>query len=155
MGEGTGVPICRAAEHLGVHARDGRFAGIVARDLGQGGRVVALWKWWSWQAGPTGQRAERAQRGRSRWRAGPGHQGERRRWLAGLLARSERLQRAEQRWASAGRCSGRGGAAQEERGAGCSGEEGEKGWAEGKSWAGHSVGLGFVFLSYFLSPFLF
>ena len=46
--------------------------------------------------------------------------------------------------------SGHGGAAQEERGAGCSGEEGEKGWAEGKSWAGHSVGLGFVFLSYFL-----
>ena len=45
--------------------------------------------------------------------------------------------------------------AREERGAGCSGEEGEKGWAEGKSWAGHSVGLGFVFLSYFLSPFLF
>ena len=67
--------------------------------------------------------------------------------------------------------SGRGGVAQEERGAGCSGEEGEKGWAEGKSWAGHSVGparekkswfraelaagLGLVFLSYFLSPFLF
>ena len=64
-GEGTGVPICRAAGRLGVRARDGRFAGIVAGDLGQGGGVVALRKGWSWQAGPTGQRAgeREAQRG--------------------------------------------------------------------------------------------
>ena len=87
-------------------------------------------------------------------------------------ARGVRVERAERRWASAGRCFGRVGAAQEDRGAGCAGEEGEKGWAEGKSWAGRSVGpawkkkrswaraelaagLGLVFLSYFLSPFLF
>jgi hypothetical protein len=35
------APICRVAERLGMHARDGRFAGIVAGDLGG---VVALWE---------------------------------------------------------------------------------------------------------------
>ena len=67
MREGTGVPICRAAERLGVRARDGRFAGIVAGDLGQGGGVVALRKGWSWQAGPMGQRVERARHDEHAW----------------------------------------------------------------------------------------
>ena len=45
--------------------------------------------------GPHGSGANARASGRSRWCAGPGRQGGTRRWVAGLLARSERGVREE------------------------------------------------------------
>ena len=45
--------------------------------------------------GPHGSGVNARMSGRSRWCAGPGRQGGTRRWLAGLLARSERGVREE------------------------------------------------------------
>ena len=116
--------------NIGVRARAGNHGEIPGRELRcVGGDRVAM----RVQA----VSGRNARRGQSRWRAWPSRQGERRRWLAGLLARSERLQRPERSWAGSGRCSGRVGAAQEEKGSGLHGRNGRGGLAGEKSWAEH------------------
>jgi hypothetical protein len=98
MREGTGVPICRGAERLGVRTQVGMFAGIVAGDHGRAGGSVAPRRGKSCHAGPTGQRAEHARRRRSRWRAGAGPSG----GNAGEAGRAAAAGRARGRgWAGA------------------------------------------------------
>jgi hypothetical protein len=148
MREGTGVPICRAAERLVVRARDGMFAGIVAGDHGRAGGSVAPRRGKSCHAGPTGQRAECAQRGRSRWRTGLGRQKERgRHGASGCSGPSA--------WEWVGRSARSAG---EENGAVGMGRVGERKRGNGPAgfglfcWAG--LVSGFLF-SGLLSPFLF